>query len=113
MYRAAFELMARGIAAKLVVQAIRKDSVPGLWDPLGLMFVYTTKSLAPSLHSMAMIREFLLEVSDRAGSSLHTPISPTRYAHFLFVLERETGEAFRVPRDQKIPLDVSAHPAEA
>ena len=64
MYRAAFALMARGIAAKLVVQAIRKDGVPVVLDLLAPMFVYTTKSLAQSLDSTATIWEFLLEAAD-------------------------------------------------
>lgn len=113
VYRSAFELMARGIAAKLVVQAIGDDSVPNVLDPLAPMFVYTTKSLAPSLDSMKTIKEFLRDVPDRAGSFLHTPVAPTRYAHFLFVSKRDTKRVFEVLRDLKVALVASAHPAEA
>jgi hypothetical protein len=113
-YRSAYELAARGIAMKLIVQEMGDNSTDHGPDALTTRTaVYTTRSLVPLMPEMTKITGFERHVPDRVGSFRHTPTSPIRYAYLLYVLKGEIEAVFTILRDHKVVLDATAHPTEA
>jgi hypothetical protein len=111
VYCTAYELMMRGLAAKLMEMELFRDSPGTRPSAQSPVTTYTTQALSQHAGEVASITDFAKFVPWRDGGLV--VIAGTRYDYHLFVWKDHLDRAFDVLRELNVPLSYAWHPKQA